>query len=474
MSNKRYLEIDSTYRNRNQFPKPSRFEVLISQTGTRDRFNARDPVSNAAPTVVWNPSTFISAGTVEANGANTTNRFLVCFPQSTNFEELRTLNYLNGLIITIGATDTMITGSEYESTTNVHEDCYWLTVESGISPVPPAGTVITPVITFDVTNGLFWVPDSVFADNFYEAFTLWNDVLQEGVKLASYGGSTHTAGIDLTANPQVGAWLATHQYSLRLESPKDFGLLPLAQTVTNLVEFPTGFTEVDGFYAGSFIRITSGPQNGTVRRIISYAGPSREASSGFPGATPPILPTPARPARLARVSEGFSPLLTGGESFEILQFTRDNNVPFVYTGSLVSQQEMVCYEIELINLVLPNITLISGGLSAFYPYVYVELQNISGASAGNSNIIYSNNPNATRRLFRAVINDTPDTITSPFIKINGDSVVQTIKFKPNDSFRFGVYLPNGDEFDTVIPEKFSPKNPNPLVQISAMFSIKRL
>ena len=473
MSNTRYLEIDSTYRNREQFPKPSRFEVLISQTGIRDRFNARDPVSNAAPIVVWNPLTFLADGTVKANGANTTNRFLVGFPQSANFEELRALDYFAGLVITVGATNTMIIGSEYESTNAVPEDCYWLTVETAITPVPPAATDVKPVITFDTTNGLFWIPDSVFADNFYGDFTLWNDTLQQGAELVSYEGSTHTAGVDLTANPLTG-WSNTHQYSLRLESPRDFGTIPLAQTVANLVEFPIGFTEVDGFYVGSFIRITSGPQSGAVRRIISYSGPAKAASAGFPDATPPIPPTPAIPARLARISEGFSPLLTGGEFFEILQFTRDNNVPFVYTGSLVSQQEMVCYEVELINLVLPNRTLVSGGRSAFYPYVYVELQNISSASAGNTNIIYSNNQNATRRLFRAAIDDIPNPLISPFIKIDGDGMVQTIKFKPNDSFRFGVYLPNGDEFDTVTPERYSPEIPNSLVQISAMFSMKRL
>jgi len=128
----------------------------------------------------------------------------------------------------------------------------------------------------------------------------------------------------------------------------------------------------------------------------------------------------------------------------------------------------------LINLILPNRTLVSGGLSAFYPYVYVELQNISGASAGNSNIIYSNNPNSTRRLFRAVIDDIPNPLISPFIKIDGDGMVQTIKFKPNDSFRFGVYLPNGAEFDTVTPERYSPEFPNATIQISAMFSVKRI
>ena len=184
--------------------------------------------------------------------------------------------------------------------------------------------------------------------------------------------------------------------------------------------------------------------------------------------------TPTVPPRMATIDCLLSVPIAGGELYEINQFTRDNAVPFVYTGSLVSQQEMVCYEVELITLVLPNRILVSGGRSSFYPYVYVELQNVSGTSAGNSNIIYSNNPNATRMLFRASIDDIPNPLVSPFIKIDGDGMVQTIKFKPNDSFKFGVYLPNGKEFDTITPETFSPQPSNPLIQISAVFSMRRL
>ena len=77
-------------------------------------------------------------------------------------------------------------------------------------------------------------------------------------------------------------------------------------------------------------------------------------------------------------------------------------------------------------------------------------------------------------LFRAVVDDIPNPLITPFIKIDGDGMVQTIKFKPNDSFRFGVYLPNGELFDTIIPEFFSPSRPNDIKQISALFSIKRL
>jgi len=46
---KRYLEIDSSFRDRNRFPNPSDFEIPISQTGTRDRFNAIDAVSTSTP-----------------------------------------------------------------------------------------------------------------------------------------------------------------------------------------------------------------------------------------------------------------------------------------------------------------------------------------------------------------------------------------------------------------------------------------
>ena len=167
--------------------------------------------------------------------------------------------------------------------------------------------------------------------------------------------------------------------------------------------------------------------------------------------------------------------------FEILPFTTDNWVPLVYTGSLVSQQQMVCYQIELINLVLPNrvLKVSRGGRIAFYPYVYVEFRNLSGSSSGATNIIYSNNPNATTALFRCAIDDVPNPLMSPFIKIDGDGSVATVKFKPNDNFRFSVFLPSGEVFEVATnlnfhtQEHFSPNISNDFNQISALFSIKR-
>ena len=161
---------------------------------------------------------------------------------------------------------------------------------------------------------------------------------------------------------------------------------------------------------------------------------------------------------------------------EILPFSYDNYNPFVYTGSLVSQQEMVCYEIELLNLILPNAILAcgEGGRIAFYPYVYVTLSNVSASGAGLTNILYSNNPNATRVIFRVPIDDLINPLISTFVHLDGDGMVQTMKFKPNDNLYFSITLANGEKYQTVLPEYYSPSMPNPAAQISACFTMKRL
>ena len=163
-------------------------------------------------------------------------------------------------------------------------------------------------------------------------------------------------------------------------------------------------------------------------------------------------------------------------TYEIEQFSRENCNPFTYTGSTVSSQQEVCYEIELMNLVLPNTLLISGrgGRAIFYPYLYVELQQVASSNSHQRGIMYSNNPNAYRMLFRALVNDTATPATSPFIKIDGDGMTHAVKFKPNDSFKLGVYHANGTLFETVLQDTTPPTQPNPMAQISACFSFKRM
>jgi hypothetical protein len=165
-----------------------------------------------------------------------------------------------------------------------------------------------------------------------------------------------------------------------------------------------------------------------------------------------------------------------GNWIQLLTFDRDNEQPLNYTGSTVSQNQTVCYEVELISLILPNLPLDNtiGGLIAFYPYLYVELSNKTAPSASTKGILYSNNPNANRALFRVAVDDTPTPVISKFIKVDGDGAVQTIKFKPNDNLYLRVFLQNGTLFKTQDNDTSPPSPPDPFVQISAEFSIKRL
>jgi hypothetical protein len=77
-------------------------------------------------------------------------------------------------------------------------------------------------------------------------------------------------------------------------------------------------------------------------------------------------------------------------------------------------------------------------------------------------------------LFRAIISDTQQPLITAFVKIGGDGQVHTMKFKPNDSFHFAVYNSDGELLQFSQSDNYSPVSPNPLVQISAIFALKRV
>ena len=281
---------------------------------------------------------------------------------------------------------------------------------------------------------------------------------------------------DLQLNATSTYTLYTPPISRRIENYVNYkGAIPLGTIPTqNSFQFPlVGSSEKENFYKDLVIKI-----NGEYSSIKSYT--IKNQTKTIVLNTPlTVSPNPGDNFSITsgKVTESFPFTLTSDpQRFVLLPFTYDNLNPFVYTGSLVSQQELVCYEVQLLNLILPNVVLgtASGSLISFYPYIYVALQNVTAAGSGLNNIIYSNNPNSTRVLFRCPIKDVPNPVNSTFIKIDGSGMVQTIKFRPNDTLFFGVYLPNGEVFTTILDETVNPELPNPIIQISACFSIKRL
>ena len=517
MSNKRYIEINSTYRNRNLWPDASEFEIPISQTGVKEPRYALDTVSLEAPLTCWSSNCFALTvktssttttttttllGTIassvqtENSFSNTPSCFIISSgndlpisPSSTTVEgtyyyQQKKNYYLNAVIsikedaVTKEPVKRKIIYYEYLGRKDVGFDLAKIQVDY---PFPDEciveGNIIAISDPTDKEIGKFFVPCGAIGKNSYIDYILYNETKHEYTKILGYSSETHLLTVDINdPNITKNDWSDNNNFCIRKEIPCVYGIINNSSSskkqMTIVPNTDVQLSKQDQYYVGYFIRI--------LPNKYGYFNYETDVSN--------IISTPETEMRKIteytysggngeiKICPGFTEAPSSNAKYELLRYSYDNFNPLFYNGSTVSQQQMVCYEIELLDLVLPNSVLSVGFGSriSFYPYVYVELNNITSSSAGNRNIIYSNNPNSTKMLFRAAIDDVPNPTTSSFIKIDGDGTVQTVKFKPNDNLKFSVRLPNGELFKTVLNETYSPQEPSPLSQISALFSIKRL
>jgi len=460
MSNTRYIELDSSYRNRVMWPFPAEFEVPISQYGDGDRFNAKDPVSNAAPILEFTGNFNALGGSsitgtvsalVDLGALTDVRQVIVEFPLG---------QLQQGKDYYVGAVLNDTTAAELR---RIDKYCFkeqdaGAGVDRGLFMVMDPFRAIAAGDTIVITNpssnlppdGNIFIPfGKVFDNNYYINFLLEDTTIGEQRTIISYDGITSIATLD---SPFGGGWADTDSYLVRKEMPYATGTL-VGSTI-NAFTLPANFLDTFGVFTGYFIRITSGPAAGDVRRINSYSDA-------------------VAPNRTGTVYPNFS-AVPGLADFELLPFTRDNFVELNYTGSLVSQQQEVCYEIELLNLTLPNqaLDVMFGNRIAFQPFVYVELT--TSTENRIHSILYSNNPNAKKALFVAPVDDVTNPLVTAFVKIDGDGAVQTVQFKPNTSLKFRVFMSDGNLFKTLLPEQYSPLPPNPLIQIQALFAIRRV
>lgn len=458
MSNTRYIELDSAYRNRVQWPFPAEFEVPIAQYGDNNRFTAIDPVADSAPILEFTGNFNLGGGasitgTVSAFtglGALTDiKEIIVEFPIGT---------LQRGKDYYVGAVLNDTTAAELR---RIDKYCFMEEgggVERGLFMVGDGFRTLTAGDSITITNpssnllpnGHIFIPFSrVFDNNFYINFLLEDTTINEQRRIISYDGTTSIATLE---SPYGGGWTNTDSYLIRKTMP--FATGTLTGSTINTFTLPGTFLTIPEVFTGYFIRITSGPATGDIRRIVSYSNVNTPNTTGT-------------------VNPAFS-MVPGLANFELLPFTRDNFVALDYTGSLVSQQQEVCYEIELLNLTLPNqdLDVMFGNRIAFQPFVYVELT--TSTENRIHNILYSNNPNAKKALFVAPIDDVTNPLVTSFVKIDGDGAVQTVQFKPNTSLKFRVFMSDGNLFKTINPERYSPLPPNPLIQIQAYFAIRRV
>lgn len=472
MSNYRYLEIDSTYRDRSRFPKPGYFEIPISQSGRKNLNNASDPVALAAPINSWTSNnlslttfpTFKLLATVEPkttalSGLTDTTRFII-----NSTERLQQVeNYYSGLVVEDAAffNRRKIKYYKFLGSFTGYDRAEIVVVNAFPETFVPTNQIYIYDPT-DLTNPSYpfiFIPYGRELNNSYIKYMMYNETLNEHRKIKSYTVDTNTALLDTSEEGDIVGWLPTHNYCVRQELP----FYPTLSHNTNPLVTASTISQVQvdvllsSLVINKFLRILPdkydfplmNESDNECRRVTAYDDATN---------TMTVFPP-------------FSDIPNLGRRIEILSFSYDNLNPFVYTGSVLSQQELVCYELDLLSLILPTelLKVMNGGIITQYRFVYVELSNT--CSVGTRNVLYSNNPNSTRALFKVPIFDIQDP--PYFVKIGGGSS-QTVKFKPNDTLLFSVTMSNGEVFETVCEESFSPFAPEPRIQITAMFGLKRI
>lgn len=476
----KYLELCSDYRNRNVYPEPSDFIVPFSITNNKS-IKAFDPVCDATPVLQWTASfeenkasdsvTFSSIVILDSLG--TQGRVVV---SGTTMRQLN--NFYNGAvlqIVTTTGTGNMIRRRilDYDIIDNTSAQLVLeYPIPDNLNIVAGGITIERPLVnTQTATEPLFFIPMAPDIANFYVNYLITNVTTGETVSIKSYDGVTHM--VTLSQNTATD-WSAdpSYMFLINKKPPIQSGTITGYSFVVDTATRGQGIVlsnggNIDNEYVNSYIRITS-PIPTDVGGYSTYVAPYAE--------TRRIMYYIAS-TKTAVLDQPFSvdPLSNpGAQTYEILGFTRDNLVPLSFSSAIASNQESICYDIELVSITIPNKVFAcgNGGRCNTYPYLYVDLQNVSAGSSG-SDIMYSNNPNSSKALFRAGVDDNVNYIISPFVRINGDGMVQRLKFKPTDALRMTVRLPNGELVRFLEKDTTSPLPPDPFLQISAIFGIRR-
>lgn len=524
----KYLELDSNYRNRN-LPgneQPGSFSSQISQTGVGTQITAVDPVTYAYPVNVFKVTqatgTFNYKVPTGALGLadSSPNKFIV--EALANEIRQQESGYFNGAILQVTGTPpaTPVAGSTYR----IAEWTYLGTYGSA----PDKDTFIVSTETFvpligntefkiyqpsSVTGGppstawyaypqYIFLPSSLSIPNYYSKYLLYNQTTQNSTTIVDFDRDTHLAklGTDVAtlgwnADGSDPLIIRTQLPRLLGDSTSPYALVPSLVTTTGLPGTIIGLTTsttvvpvtTDSTFINNFLRFyETGSISYTVNKITAVVlkVSQRNSSSfyyvidnngnGLAENTNQYTYAANTSYCLIDVSSLHpAPTIGGTTRCEVMGFNVDNYSPFTYNGSLASQNQSVSYDVTLNSIVLPNVILSTGGRIAYYPYVYVEIENVSTTTGANKNMIYSNNPNAYRAIFKVPITDLNHPATTPFIKLTC-GMTQTMTFKPNSDMMVTVRLPGGSVFRPQADDTSYGQTPNTMLQLSILFGLTRI
>ena len=154
--------------------------------------------------------------------------------------------------------------------------------------------------------------------------------------------------------------------------------------------------------------------------------------------------------------------------YEILQYSYDN---IGYLDVYSTSQGL--YEVELIDLVIPNVILDNelGSRIAFYPFVYVQFNNPNNKT---KRLLHTNNPNISSVVFKCPVYDINTPSMSKYVKLDSNGMKQTIQFNTTSPIEFSVFFPDGSILQTQEKDTLPPSVPNHNLQISALFRLSKV
>jgi hypothetical protein len=294
----------------------------------------------------------------------------------------------------------------------------------------------------------------------------------DGTKYTTAATTTTTTSYDMSLNTFTlasgGTFLQNQLAMIRKETYSENGFFQ-AGSGGNTITLSTSSSSINDYYKGKFLFIV--PYNNLVSqdpgisnfsnyvyKIVSYDGTTKIAtldkSYSLSNYTLPVMGS------------------MQNRLYEILEFSYDNAQNYFFSGSRLSQESSACSEVEIVDIILPNVPLKTGSRSALYPYFYVNVES-TNASFNSNTSIYSNNPNSRKANFLVPLFDISNPFATAFIKLDS-SMTPTLKFNPKEPLSFTLTLPDGTLFQTLEDDTQTPLPPNPLLQITVIVGVKRM
>jgi hypothetical protein len=228
----------------------------------------------------------------------------------------------------------------------------------------------------------------------------------------------------------------TDTYFIRSELPYTTTAVSAGiHTVSNVVITNTPALEVDRLW----VRIIHSSTSVEIRKVRVYTG-------GVVTVADPFLVVPVTGSRVEFATE------------------KENATPFIVYNT---PAQHAYYNVQLLSLILPANVVVNTLKLENYPYLMVVIGTVN---TGNVSNISSNNPFSSKSMF---IVPNIGGVSDTWLNFNS-SMIQSLRFKPGDALKIEILTPNGDVVKYSVLDNVSPLKPNPLLQMNALFSFKKI